>query len=37
MPVPSLIDLWELEQPDDRPSIEGWQAPFDKRSETSPK
>ncbi|MGM4990981.1 double-strand break repair helicase AddA [Tardiphaga sp. 841_E9_N1_2] len=33
---PSLIDLWELEQPDDRPSIEGWQAPFDKRSETSP-
>jgi ATP-dependent helicase/nuclease subunit A len=34
---PSLIDLWELEQPDDRPSIEGWQAPFDKRSETSPK
>lgn len=33
---PSLIDLWELEQPDDRPSIEGWEAPFDKRSETSP-
>ena len=33
---PSLIDLWELEQPDERPSIEGWDAPFDKRSETSP-
>ncbi|MFX5718383.1 hypothetical protein ABTE23_20375, partial [Acinetobacter baumannii] len=26
----------ELEQPDERPSIEGWDAPFDKRSETSP-
>ena len=33
---PSLIDLWELEQPEERPSIEGWDAPFDKRSETSP-
>jgi ATP-dependent helicase/nuclease subunit A len=33
---PSLIDLWELEQPDERPSIEGWDAPFDRRSETSP-
>ena len=33
---PSLIDLWELEQPDERPSMEGWDAPFDKRSETSP-
>lgn len=33
---PSLIDLWALEQPDTRPSIEGWEAPFDKRSETSP-
>jgi len=34
--APSLIDLWELEKPDDRPDIEGWQAPFDAVSETSP-
>ena len=33
---PSVIDLWELQTPDDRAPIEGWQAPFDKRSETSP-
>lgn len=34
--APSLIDLWELEKPDERPDIEGWQAPFDAMSETSP-
>lgn len=34
--APSLIDLWELEKPDERPDIEGWQAPFDAVSETSP-
>jgi ATP-dependent helicase/nuclease subunit A len=33
---PSLIDLWELLEPDPRPDIEGWQAPFDAVSETSP-
>jgi ATP-dependent helicase/nuclease subunit A len=33
---PSLIDLWELQQPDDRQDLEGWQAPFDAVSETSP-
>ncbi len=33
---PSLIDLWELERPDDRLEMEGWQAPFDASSETSP-
>ncbi|MFT4275361.1 MAG: double-strand break repair helicase AddA [Rhodopseudomonas sp.] len=33
---PSLIDLWPLEIPDDRQQIEGWQAPFDAVSETSP-
>jgi ATP-dependent helicase/nuclease subunit A len=33
---PSLIDLWELQQPDLRQDIEGWQAPFDAVSETSP-
>ncbi|MBN8976305.1 MAG: double-strand break repair helicase AddA [Rhizobiales bacterium] len=34
--APSLIDLWELEKPDERLDIEGWQAPFDAVSETSP-
>ncbi|MDB5657075.1 MAG: helicase/exodeoxyribonuclease subunit [Tardiphaga sp.] len=33
---PSLIDLWELQQPDKRDDIEGWQAPFDNVAETSP-
>jgi ATP-dependent helicase/nuclease subunit A len=33
---PSLIDLWELELPDRRQDIEGWRAPFDAVSETSP-
>ena len=33
---PSLIDLWALQEPDERPEIEGWQAPFDAVSETSP-
>ncbi|WP_375413356.1 double-strand break repair helicase AddA [uncultured Bradyrhizobium sp.] len=33
---PALIDLWELELPDPRQDIEGWRAPFDAVSETSP-
>jgi ATP-dependent helicase/nuclease subunit A len=33
---PSLIDLWKLELPDPRQDIEGWRAPFDAVSETSP-
>ncbi|HZC97173.1 MAG TPA: double-strand break repair helicase AddA, partial [Bradyrhizobium sp.] len=33
---PGLIDLWELAKPDDRPEIEGWRAPFDGVSVTSP-
>jgi ATP-dependent helicase/nuclease subunit A len=33
---PSLIDLWELELPDPRQDIEGWRAPFDAVSVTSP-
>ena len=33
---PSLIDLWELQQPDARQEIEGWRAPFDGLSLTSP-
>ena len=33
---PSLIDLWELQQPDPKGDIEGWRAPFDGMSQTSP-
>jgi ATP-dependent helicase/nuclease subunit A len=33
---PSLIDLWELQQPDTKQDIEGWRAPFDGLSQTSP-
>src|SRR3982075_824344 len=33
---PSLIDLWELQLPDKKQDIEGWRAPFDAVSETSP-
>jgi ATP-dependent helicase/nuclease subunit A len=34
---PSLVDIWEPEQPDERREIEGWDAPFDTVSETSPR
>ena len=33
---PALVDLWKLEEPDTREDIEGWDAPFDAVSETSP-
>jgi ATP-dependent helicase/nuclease subunit A len=33
---PGLIDLWELAEADDRQDIEGWRAPFDGVSATSP-
>jgi ATP-dependent helicase/nuclease subunit A len=33
---PSLIELWELQQPDKKDDIEGWRAPFDGVSLTSP-
>ncbi len=33
---PSLIDLWELQMPDGKQDIEGWRAPFDGLSQTSP-
>ena len=33
---PSLIDLWELQLPDGKQDIEGWRAPFDAVSVTSP-
>lgn len=34
--APALVDLWKLEEPDARQDIEGWDAPFDAVSETSP-
>jgi ATP-dependent helicase/nuclease subunit A len=33
---PSLIELWPLAEPDDRKDVEGWRAPFDGVSVTSP-
>src|SRR5262249_11100890 len=33
---PSLIELWNLAEADDRKDIEGWRAPFDGVSVTSP-
>ncbi|MBR1251985.1 double-strand break repair helicase AddA [Bradyrhizobium sp. AUGA SZCCT0169] len=33
---PSLIDLWELAVADDKQDLEGWRAPFDGVSVTSP-
>jgi ATP-dependent helicase/nuclease subunit A len=33
---PSLVDLWELAEADDKQDIEGWRAPFDGVSATSP-
>src|SRR5258707_9622353 len=33
---PSLIELWELAEADDKKDIEGWRAPFDGVSVTSP-
>ncbi len=34
--APAMVELWDLQEPDDRPDIEGWRAPFDAVSETSP-
>jgi ATP-dependent helicase/nuclease subunit A len=33
---PSLIELWELQLPDKKDDLEGWRAPFDGVSVTSP-
>jgi ATP-dependent helicase/nuclease subunit A len=33
---PSLIELWDLQRPDDKGDIEGWLAPFDTIPTTSP-
>jgi ATP-dependent helicase/nuclease subunit A len=34
--APGMIELWEMEIAEQRPDIEGWDAPFDAVSETSP-
>jgi len=34
---PGTVEIWEPLEPDDRTAIEGWQAPFDVVSETSPR
>ena len=34
---PSVVEIWDTEQPDERKDIEGWDAPFDIVSETSPR
>jgi ATP-dependent helicase/nuclease subunit A len=34
--APSVIDLWNLEQPPEKAAIEGWRAPFDARPESDP-
>jgi ATP-dependent helicase/nuclease subunit A len=35
--APSLVEIWEPMRPDEAPPIEGWDAPFDTTSETSPR
>ncbi len=35
--APSLVEIWEPEEPDERKEIEGWDAPFDTVNETSPR
>ena len=35
--APSLVEIWEPTEPDERREIEGWDAPFDQVSETSPR
>jgi ATP-dependent helicase/nuclease subunit A len=34
---PSLVEIWEPTNPEERAPIEGWDAPFDTVSETSPR
>jgi ATP-dependent helicase/nuclease subunit A len=35
--LPSVVEIWEPFKPDERKEIEGWDAPFDAVSETSPR
>jgi ATP-dependent helicase/nuclease subunit A len=34
---PGLVELWPMIEPDEKLQIEGWDAPFDETSETSPR
>jgi ATP-dependent helicase/nuclease subunit A len=34
--APGIVDLWNLEERDEREEIEGWRAPFDEVTATSP-
>ncbi len=34
--APGHVDIWPLVEPEERPEMEAWNAPFDARSETSP-
>jgi ATP-dependent helicase/nuclease subunit A len=34
---PGMVEIWEPTQPDERKDLEGWQAPFDRVSELSPR
>ncbi|NWG26147.1 MAG: double-strand break repair helicase AddA [Pseudorhodoplanes sp.] len=34
--APGLVEIWDLEKPDDKPAMEGWDAPFDEMSRTNP-
>ena len=35
--LPSVVEIWEPLKPEERKEIEGWDAPFDAVSETSPR
>jgi ATP-dependent helicase/nuclease subunit A len=35
--LPSVVEIWEPLKPDERKEMEGWDAPFDTVSETSPR
>ena len=35
--APGTVDLWPMIEPDEKLDIEGWDAPFDESSETSPR
>jgi ATP-dependent helicase/nuclease subunit A len=35
--APGLVEIWDLIKPDEKREIEGWDAPFDRTSEQSPR
>ena len=35
--APGAVDLWPMIEPDEKPALEGWEAPFDETRETSPR